>query len=211
MNNQPRINNRFGPNPNSRFVGPGGYIRVHAPDHPRALKRPKHPPKYVLEHIIVAEKALGKFLPVGVVVHHVNRDRADNERQNLVICQDAAYHQLLHARQRVVDAGGDPNTEYPCASCRAVLPYEAFHRVKVNWTGRSWNCRECVNKAERSARLNTYGPRRLIVARDIRVAVNRFRFVLECGHDKEIHRRLPNAKSMLCEKCHCENSEECHE
>ena len=52
------------------------------------------------EHIVVAEKALGKPLPKGARVHHVNLDTHDNRRRNLVICPDEAYHQLLHKRMR---------------------------------------------------------------------------------------------------------------
>lgn len=78
-----------------------GYVRVRAPDHPRA-----DPNGYVLEHIVVAEQALGKALPPGAEVHHVSGDRGNNHPQNLVICQDHAYHMLLHARQAARDACG---------------------------------------------------------------------------------------------------------
>lgn len=52
------------------------------------------------EHIVVAERALGKPLPNGAVVHHVNLDTHDNRPCNLVICPDEAYHRLLHKRMR---------------------------------------------------------------------------------------------------------------
>lgn len=52
------------------------------------------------EHILVAEKALGKRLPSGAVVHHVNEKRADNRPQNLVICPNEDYHRLLHKRMK---------------------------------------------------------------------------------------------------------------
>jgi hypothetical protein len=53
----------------------------------------------VYEHIAVAEKALGKPLPNGAVVHHMNEDPLDNFTPfNLVICPNQAYHLLLHRR-----------------------------------------------------------------------------------------------------------------
>lgn len=59
-----------------------------------------------LAHVAIAEKALGKPLPAGAEIHHVNEVRNDNRPENLVICQSKAYHKLLHARANALDACG---------------------------------------------------------------------------------------------------------
>jgi hypothetical protein len=60
-------------------------------------------------HVAVAEEALGKPLPKGAIVHHVDGDRHNNDPRNLVVCQDRAYHNLIHRRERAMQACGDPN------------------------------------------------------------------------------------------------------
>jgi len=55
--------------------------------------------RVVLEHIHVAEKALGKRLPKGAIVHHVDGNPRNNAGSNLVICPSQAYHKLLHNRE----------------------------------------------------------------------------------------------------------------
>lgn len=62
----------------------------------------------VLEHIYKAEQALGKPLPEGAVVHHVNGVKHDNDTPfNLVICPDQAYHLLLHRRAKELGYEGN--------------------------------------------------------------------------------------------------------
>ena len=77
-----------------------GYVRIHKPEHPRSHNG------YLLEHIIVAEKTLGKFLPKGVVVHHIDENKTNNTPSNLVICQNDSYHKLLHRRMKALKASG---------------------------------------------------------------------------------------------------------
>lgn len=57
--------------------------------------------EYKAEHVLMAEKALGKPLPPGAEVHHVDRDKSNNNTKtkwNLVVCPDHSYHALLHRR-----------------------------------------------------------------------------------------------------------------
>lgn len=76
-------------------------IMVKMPDHPRASVD-----GYVLEHVLVVEKALGHFLPKTSPVHHVNGNNADNSNGNLVVCQDHSYHKLIHFRTTALKACG---------------------------------------------------------------------------------------------------------
>lgn len=51
------------------------------------------------EHILVAEKAIGRKLQKGEVVHHINCIRNDNRPENLLVCT-ISYHLKLHAAMR---------------------------------------------------------------------------------------------------------------
>lgn len=89
-----------------------------------------------------AEGALGKPLPFGVVVHHASGGYGDGQ---LVICQDQAYHMLLHQRTRIVQAGGNPDTERFCSCCRKCKLLAAFKRRPGGYETQCRDCRQVLS------------------------------------------------------------------
>lgn len=88
-----------GPN-NARYKGGRrltrlGYVQVLAPDgHPRRTTNQS----YVLEHRLVMEEHLGRYLLQHEAVHHLNGDRSDNRIENLEL-----WSKCQPAGQRVTD------------------------------------------------------------------------------------------------------------
>lgn len=84
-----------------------------------------------LEHVKVAEDALGKSLPRGVDVHHVDRDKLNNRPNNLVICPNRAYHKLIHQRMDALEACGHTNWR-KCGICKQYDAPENLYIQKGN-------------------------------------------------------------------------------
>ncbi len=112
-----------------------GYVFVRVTEHPRAVKN------FVAEHVLVAERALGRHLPAGAVVHHVNTERTDNRPSNLVVLQDGREHAQLHRRLRVLRAGGNPWRDWVCGKCDTPKPFDQFYKL----SGRAYSslCKSC--------------------------------------------------------------------
>lgn len=99
------------------------------------------------EHRRVVERALGHALRRSAPVHHVNNDRRDNRPQNLVACDSVEYHNVLHRRQRALDACGNPNWRR-CTFCGQFGDPDRM-RVPANVRTSAYHmeCRRAYNRA----------------------------------------------------------------
>jgi hypothetical protein len=93
----------------------------------------------VLRHILIVEKVLGKRLPKGVEVHHVDLVRANDSNNNLVACQDRTYHRLLHKRTKALHACGHADW-ISCQICKQYSPSSEIKQYKngVKWHPKCW-------------------------------------------------------------------------
>jgi len=104
--------------------------------------------RIVAQHVLIAETVLGKSLPANAVVHHADENRSHNAHDNLVICQDGGYHQMLHARKRSYDACGHVDW----LRCRFCKKYGPADEVRFDRSsGSSWHI-ECHNENQKKYR-----------------------------------------------------------
>lgn len=100
------------------------------------------------EHRLIAEKAMGKSLPKGAVVHHMDENTLNNANNNLCICPSAGYHKILHKRLDAFKAAGNPNWG-KCPYCYQHDDPIVMRREK---SGRCVH-KKCSADAQKAARL----------------------------------------------------------
>ena len=101
-----------------RFVDLDGYIFVYRPNHSRTQYG-----LYVREHLLIAERALGRAIAPPAQVHHVDFNRSNNKPSNLVICENQRYHYVLHRRTLAFRICGHADW-LRCLYCKQYCPPE---------------------------------------------------------------------------------------
>jgi|ERR1035437_84996 hypothetical protein len=71
-----------------------GYVVVYLPTHPKSMKS-KNWNGYIYEHIVVAEKDLGRIIRDDEEVHHLDFNRHNNSPENLLVLTSSS-HKKLH-------------------------------------------------------------------------------------------------------------------
>lgn len=111
MLREPYSMGRGRPRTQDRWVGREGYALVRAPEgHPRARQDGS-----ILEHRLVMEAALGRYLEEWEIVHHKNGDRSDNSLENLEIMDGRSRHGVGHP----------PGSEFDTMTAAQVLLQQA--------------------------------------------------------------------------------------
>lgn len=94
-----------------------GYIGIYMPEHHRASKVNG----CVYEHILVAEKMLGRLLLPTEVVHHIDKDRSNNSPENLMVFSTRNDHIAYHAGAEAIL---QDNGSYKCQVVKVIYKYK---------------------------------------------------------------------------------------
>lgn len=77
-----------------RRINQDGYVLLHRPDHPFAESG-----GHVMEHRLVMEMKLGRYLSREEVVDHLNGKRDDNRIENLQLMESQSQHIKLETKR----------------------------------------------------------------------------------------------------------------
>lgn len=72
-----------------------GYIMIYCPMHPL-----KDKDNYVFEHRLVIEREINRYLGPEERIHHIDKNRSNNDLVNLVLFSNGGTHHRLHQQLR---------------------------------------------------------------------------------------------------------------
>jgi hypothetical protein len=160
-------NNRRG-RKKHKIINTQGYVMIFRPDHPRA-----HTNGYIFEHILVMEEYLNRALTKDEIIHHIDRNRQNNDISNLLIVTSQT-HPCVHASQRA-------KSHYTCSICQVLKPASNFHLTKYG-TREYGPCKEC-NAIESNRRgMAWYKKNKKVIS--LRLAYNRKLKLSNQGREK---------------------------
>ena len=116
--------------PEHAIVHSAGYLLAWAPEHPRASRG------RVLEHILVAERVLGRSLQDDEQVHHRDRNKKNNDPDNLLVLT-ASQHTRLHALESSVQS---TRVEIECRECGIRFEVKRYQASSDNPQSRRKYC-----------------------------------------------------------------------
>jgi len=94
---QKERNIRLGPTLHQNWRGGkiscNGYVAIYKPQHPFCDGK-----GYVFEHRLIMEQKIGRYLLEEERVHHINKNKKDNQIVNLMLFPNESEHQKHHHR-----------------------------------------------------------------------------------------------------------------
>lgn len=102
-----------------------GYAMTYMPEHHAAYAN-----GYVYDHVLEAEKMLGRRLTDEEVVHHIDRNRSNNRPDNLMVFDCGKSHAFYHGGGKAVCKDGvwhceRNETPYTCPLCGRPKTFKA--------------------------------------------------------------------------------------
>jgi hypothetical protein len=120
-----------------------GYVYIRCMGHPRANSK-----GYIPESWATVEKAIGRELHLGAIIHHVNGIKNDNRPGNLVVCPNEKYHRMLHVRAQALKECGRKDYR-KCYYCQI---YDDINKLIIQEKGAAYH-RNCKSNYGRDYRI----------------------------------------------------------
>jgi hypothetical protein len=79
----------------TKRISKGDYYYTYLPEHPSSTKN-----GYVLEHRAIFENSIGRILLADEVIHHKNKNKKDNDIENLELTTNVE-HSILHGKEKL--------------------------------------------------------------------------------------------------------------